>query len=146
MSRLPRILIVTAGLMVSGALIGACCTIAALLAVLTFTEGPRIFLEPKVYLLGGEMGSIIGAVGAPVFGFGLLRNVPLGKALAWTGLGAFAGGVLGWLAGSIGFRFAPFGSSVAGALIGFGTAAVVARITTRGRPREIASGEHMGRD
>ena len=72
-----------------------------------------------VIAIGAAGGAIAGFLLAPLVGFGLLRRVPLGRAIAFTGTGTLAG-----LAASIAFDGRhPLPLTVGGFVVG----AVVAR-------------------
>ena len=124
MGRLVRVIEVTAGLSATGAAVGALCGAAAVSLMVPFRTGPGALLTLAV---AAAVGTVIGAVAAPLAGWGLLRRVPLGRAIGYGALGT----VLGALAGSWGGPVGAF----AGALVGFGAAS--ARLAVRAR-REAA--------
>jgi hypothetical protein len=127
MSRATRILAVTGGLILTGALLGGIAGAAALGVSLAITEGLGRQL-PGALLFGGILGAAIGSVAAPLAGWILLRRVPLGRAIGWTTLGAVAGGVIGWL-----LRLdvpGPVPAPIAGALVGFLIPALILRLRT----------------
>lgn len=112
---------VTAGLVLTGAAVGA--ALGTALASLMFALGPG---GPSLVdlglglIFGGSFGAATGAVGAPVLAWGLLRYVPLGRAIGWTAAGTVVGcalgllthwhpalsGVLGFVAGAVAARLA----------------------------------------
>jgi hypothetical protein len=106
----------------AGALLGA-TLLAAMLS--RGPGGPSRYDLPLGLVIGGPIGAIAGGLGAPLLGWTLLREVPLGRAL-WMGavgtaLGAWAGAQL--LSGVL----APVYGGLAGLLLG----ALVARYATR---------------
>jgi hypothetical protein len=120
---LGRIALVSAGLMVAGALFGG---IAGGLAVLGFLlwegGGLQVLREmPGALLYGGVPGAVLGAVLGPVAAWLLMRHVPLGLAVAGTTLGSLAGAGTGML-------IADVEQIIAGALIGFAVSAAGLRI------------------
>lgn len=123
--RARRIALVTAGLIGAGAAVGALCAAAALAVVLACNGvfGDRLTPDEWAVFLAvaGVFGAVVGAIGAPVVGWGLLRRVPLGRAIAGTALGTIAGGIVGWVA-------QPVLGAIAGALLGLvGVAAYLRR-------------------
>ncbi|HKG90448.1 MAG TPA: hypothetical protein VKA84_01075 [Gemmatimonadaceae bacterium] len=126
-SRPARIAIVTAGLSAAGALVGGACAAVSLGLVLLCLRvvTPRTSLEGAAFVLAfaSLVGAVTGAVGAPLIGWGLLRRVPLGRAIAGTALGTVAGGAAGW-------AVMPVLGSAAGALLGFVAGAVYLRLRT----------------
>jgi hypothetical protein len=90
-----RAVAVTAGLVVVGGLVGAVCGAIALLTLTWWLSG-------EVYLVNIALGALFGfptgAVLAPVLGWGLLRQVPLGRAIGHCAIGTTLGGLLGGLA------------------------------------------------
>lgn len=89
MRRLRAVLIV----MLLGAAGGA---IVGVLTLLLGTAISRQFFIDGSYLvlLAAMIGAVWGAVLGPALGFGLLRRVPLGRAIAGTALGALLAGVI----------------------------------------------------
>jgi hypothetical protein len=129
MSRGMRIFALTGGLMATGAIMGAVCAMIAL-AVVFVSRGatPDLFsLEMRV---GAAVGAGIGAVGAPLVAFVLLRQAPLGRALLETALGAILGGIAG--------AFIPVVNPVYGAIAGFLLAALFLRVRTGRRSKSRA--------
>ena len=125
MNRIGRILAVTAGLIVGGALAGALAAVVAL--------GIAIALTPSLHVGGGVgaalenaalVGAVFGGVLFPVAGFVVLRRVPLGLALLGTLLGTIAGAVIGWFVPPV-----PIEHAINGALIGFVISTLLLRLT-----------------
>jgi hypothetical protein len=123
MTRLGRIALVTIGLSVTGAIVGAVAGAAAfLLGVLASGRLSDWGLSGAAAMLGAFYGSI----GAPLFGWLVLRHVPLGRAIGWTALGTVVGGATGWV-------FPLVLNPVIGAFGGFIGASLLARIYTSRR-------------
>lgn len=126
-----QILVVTAGLMAAGAVVGAVLGAATMLGMMLVQERSMLHTAWPAIGIATGFGAAIGAVLAPVFAWGLLRTVPLGRAIGWTALGTIAGVIVGpllnpaWL--------------IPGALVGFTSAAVGLRISaargTKALPR-----------
>lgn len=117
---LRRALLVTLGLAAVGAAAGGACAACVFVALAASLGGLDLLghhhWAPWI-ADAAALGAAVGAVGAPSLAWGLLRRVPLGRALAETAagtlLGAAAGALLGFdpLAPSLG---AVLGGSVAG--------------------------------
>jgi hypothetical protein len=124
--KLLRALAVVAGLGAIGGALVALVTLAALhgQAVLDASHGPSLYDSVMITLAGAGFGAVIG----PLVGFGLLRDVPLGRALLGTGVGTLLG------IGAV-FAFQPrSGAGVALLpLLGMLVAAVLLRIVARRR-------------
>ena len=90
-----RIALVTASLSATGALIGAVCA-ASSMAIIAATAGGRTALT-----LGGMpallavAAAFVGIIGAPMLGWGLMREVPLGRVILITALGTIGGALIG---------------------------------------------------
>lgn len=97
MKRLRRIVAVTAGLIITGAVAGGIAGGSALSFCiwLTLPLGP-----PGLgwFALGGILGAALGAVTAPILAWLLLRQVPLGRMFVVCAVGTMLGGVVGWFA------------------------------------------------
>ena len=118
---LTRVVAVTGGLIVVGAIVGGITSMLAL-TIVSLVGGTRSLGGLTLGLgFAGAVGAIVGAVLAPVEAWILLRRVPLWRAIAETALGT----ILGALAFAI---LAP--GPIIGAVIGFTLAAVRLRITT----------------
>ncbi len=95
--RALRIAVVTAGLMVAGAVFGGISGVIAAAWILV-EDGPLDLLrDGKILLLVGFLGGGLGAVLGPVAAWGMMRHVPLWLAVGGTTLGTLAGGILGAL-------------------------------------------------
>ena len=122
--RLPRVTAVTAGLLLTGALVGAALAVGVLGIVGLVVDGPGGY--PYIwgaYGLAAAFGAFIGGVGLPLVAWGWLRHVALGRVVFETGIGTMLGGLVGMLAS--GLRPLP---SLLGALAGFLVAAIQLRV------------------
>ena len=126
---MTRALVVTLGLTVTGALVGAVCGGVAPAVVAVAAGDWRDLLRPGFWVIGGIVGAAIGAVVAPVMSWLLLRRVPLGAAIGQTAAGTIAGGILGLIAGA----------PLIGAVSGFMAAAVRLSVVERRRRLRPAS-------
>ena len=127
-TRRKRILAVTAGLFVFGAVAGALAgaAVGALAALLPDDRGTRFgpaWMDVGA-LFGASVGAPMGAVLLPLAGWLLMRHVPIGQALVGTMLGTIVGGLVGW--------YAPVGSdeiarSLVGAILGFALVVILLR-------------------
>lgn len=99
MSRVGRIIAVTLGLSIAGAIFGAVAGVIALVVLIVLSGGAQDSRSPPILemaVLPAMIGAGLGAVGAPAIAWLLLRYVPLGKAVAWSTVGSVVGGVAGW--------------------------------------------------
>jgi hypothetical protein len=135
---LLRIVVVTLGLIVAGALFGGIAGASALTISVLITE--QISGTPDLPMIGfaAIFGAIVGAVVAPLGGWLLLRYVPLGAAIAWSTLATGVGGVCGWiLADALRSRFGGplplLGDEVGYALLGAFIAFVACALWLRRR-------------
>lgn len=93
-----RVTGVAAGLVLTGAGCGALLGTAVLWAVFTLGPHPAPDVDlPLAAVLGGSFGLLVGAVATPLLGFGLLRAVPLWRAVLEPAVGTLVGAVLGGL-------------------------------------------------
>jgi hypothetical protein len=151
MARVGRIIAVTLGLSVAGAIFGALAGVTALV-LLVALNGSAEFLSLRtlqMLVIPAIIGASLGALGAPAIAWLLLRYVPLGKAIAWSTVGTVAGGVVGWTLAvalpdaSPGIDTAVGGQvkgAVLGAVGGFLAAAIVLRLRAsvgRASPKEL---------
>ena|SRR5688572_23142021 len=141
MGRATRILAVTLGLTAAGAVFGGVAGAAAFAIAVAVTDRIANAAGFGMLAFPAFFGAIIGAVAAPSAGWLLLRTVPLGRAVGWTTLGAVTGGIGGWLL-AIALRTPGGGrlpvipgnaieTGLAGAVVGFIVAAVLARVRSR---------------
>jgi hypothetical protein len=121
MPRFVRILFVTAGLTVTGAIVGAICAASSLAIVLLVAEpagsGPYFY---DALAFAGYVGALLGAIATPIIAWTLLRRVTLGRAIAHSVVGTIIGGLVGATLGGDAFVV----PALAGALIGFVLAAL----------------------
>ena len=136
MRRATRILVVTVGLSAAGAVFGAIAGALALGLVVALTDRIANAADFGMLAFSAFFGAIIGAVAAPAAGWLLLRSVPLGRAVGWTTIGAVTGGIGGWmlaialrteLGGPVPVLGNAIESGIAGAVVGFVVAALLAR-------------------
>ena len=135
MTKVVRILAVTAGLGVAGGVLGAVASVIALVVATALTEGLPLPLHLDVLAFAAGFGAIFGIVAAPAGGWLLLRHVPLGRAMLWSVMGTVVGGVVAWM---IPVGRDHIGRAVLGAVLGLLAAAFVLRRTT---PRVRAAGD-----
>jgi hypothetical protein len=131
MSKRSRIVAVTAAVSAVGAVTGALCAMAALLISVPIRTGGHV-PGAGAFLGAAGLGAKLGAVGAPLAGWLLLRRVPLGRALGWTSAGTVLGAVLLW--------GVPGAGPIIGAVLGALTAAIVLRVRHPTHPRLPGSG------
>jgi hypothetical protein len=133
-NRLARIGAVTAGLGATGAVVGACCAaIAVTMISIVETKSAFIFSFEFFRLLGivALAGAATGIVGAPALAWGLLRRVPLGRAIVVTAIATIAGAILGEML----FPFNPYRNVIPGVIVcgwlGFLLAGLALRLLSR---------------
>src|SRR5690242_20736353 len=97
MGRARRILLVTVGLAIFGAVAGAIAGAFVAALGVALKQGPLGPVDFAVAAMGALFGAPLGAVLLPVAGWLLMRRVPLGRAMLGTMLGTNAGGLIGWL-------------------------------------------------
>src|SRR5690242_19134315 len=130
-NRLSRIVDVTAGLAVAGAVGGAVsgALIAALLMVIRAGFATFFSLGTLVALgAAAVVGTLIGLVAGPLLSWGILRRVPLGKALLATAIGTVSGAVLGELVWPSNPHMIGLPRAFLGGFVGFVVGGVVARL------------------
>jgi hypothetical protein len=96
-SRARRVVLVTLGLSVAGALFGAVASAVAG-TVWLWSASVGVFVDALV--VAASVGGALGAVLGPAAGWLLLRRVPLGVAVIGTTLGATLGGAIGAVTGA----------------------------------------------
>jgi hypothetical protein len=115
MSKGMRVLAVTGGLIATGMVVGALCAMVAFpLIFLPLGLSPDVS-ESALLAIAALFGAIIGGVMAPVVAWGLLRRVPLGRAVGWSAVGTVVGAVAGMIVQE---------NPVTGAVAGFVAAAI----------------------
>jgi hypothetical protein len=127
MDRVARIAVVTAGLSLTGGVIGAVCAASAAGVLMIIEAGVRAFFShATLQLLGPAMGFgfVVGAVGAPILAWGLLRRVPLGRAILVTACGTVLGAIAGELVRPFQYLTHGVPGFLAGAFAGFVVAGV----------------------
>jgi hypothetical protein len=138
MTRIGRILVVTLGLVLTGATVGAVLGGAILLGWVAVAN-PHGAPLPIVQLLkvGAFFGAWVGAIIAPIASWTLLRRVPLGRAIAGAAIGTTLGAIIGSPLEMIG--------PLLGGVGGFVAAAVYLRVIVAPRlARQHASSELRG--
>ena len=98
MSKLRRILTVTAALAGVGAVTGAFAGSAVAFLAVLIRVGLRQALDLDLVEFGASVGAPLGAVLFPLAGWLLMRRVPIGRALVGTMIGTIVGGLVGWFA------------------------------------------------
>lgn len=126
--RFGRIVLVTLGLMLAGAVFGAIAGGAALQLVFLISGDP---LTVDAFVIGGFFGAPLGAITAPLLSWLLLRRVSLGRMFLVCSCGAAIGGVVGWFL--IGLRWDLVGP-LAGAFVGCALSALILSSRTRASP------------
>jgi hypothetical protein len=103
-----RVVVVTLGLIGTGAVAGALAGALAVTAWLGITEGIKAGFDLAAWTVAGVVGGALGALLLPATGLTMLRHVPLGRVLGHTILATALGGILGvqflggwWLAGPL---------------------------------------------
>ena len=136
MDRFARITFVTAGLSAVGGVVGAVCAAAAVAIVASIEMGSAGLASSDTLQLlatSAAVGGAVGMVGAPALGWGLLRRVPLGRAV----LGTACGTVLGAIAGELLRPVNPYSHTIPGFIAGAFLGFVVAGIALRARPAYV---------
>ena len=127
MIRARRILMVTGGLTVAGAALGA---VAATLAIAIGLAGMAAADRPSVgfdlFLVGAVDGAALGAILGPATAWLALRRVSLGRAFTSTTIGTISGAIVGLALGV---------STLLSAVVGFALAATWLRLRTNGTVR-----------
>lgn len=128
-----KVVLVTLGLAVAGAAVGAVLGALVLSGMLVAMEGWGDFTsDPSVPLVGATFGGLFGAVLGPLAAWLLMRSVPLGKAIGGTALGTAVGA-----AAAIALGGAPL---IPLSLAGFAVAAVYLRVRSGRTRRAIGEG------
>ena len=126
-----RVVGVTLGLVGLGALAGAACGAVVPAGVVLLTGHLRDLVIPSVtrlMLLGAGFGAVVGAVAGPAVAWGLLRRVPLGKAVLWAGTGTVVGALAGELLAPLNPYSRVLPGVIVGGLAGFLGASVTLRL------------------
>jgi hypothetical protein len=86
---------------------------------------------PGVGLLaavGAGFGALVGSVAGPAVAWGLLRRVPLGKAVLWSAAGTVAGALVGDLVAPLNPYTWGMPGVIAGGILGFLVASTALRL------------------
>lgn len=132
MTRAARIIAVTAGLGVAGAVLGAVASVVAILLATALTDELPVPIHLDVLGFVAAFGAGVGIIAAPAGGWLLLRSVPLGRAMLWSVVGTVLGGVALW---TVPIGHDQIGRAVIGAVLGFLVAALILRRTAARAPR-----------
>jgi hypothetical protein len=132
-----RVLLITGGLALAGAISGALFGALALqAAAIIYLRG----MAPLALMTSAStIGAAFGAVVAPALAWMTLRRVPLGRAVVGISVGAGIGGAIGILAGAgavnpyvtLALTLPPVPHGLAGALAGSVIAAAILRFRYR---------------
>lgn len=141
MRQLRRVIVVTLGLSMAGAVaVGACAAVVAVV-LQTRNFGVAALRQPdSARLVGGlaAWGAVAGGVAVPLLAWLLLRRVALGRAIGGTALG----GLLGAVAGEYLAPLSPYDRHLpgflAGALVGFAATGVLLRVASSRGSRATA--------
>lgn len=138
MYRVKRIVAVTVGLSATGGVVGALCANAAVAILVGIRGGARAVPSHelvRLFEVASGFGAAAGIVGAPLLGWGLLRHVPLRRAIAITALGSVAGAVLGEVARPVALYPTQIPAALFGAFLGFLLAGIL--LSLRGRVADV---------
>jgi hypothetical protein len=117
MTRISRILTVTLGLTLTGAVVGAVLGGFTLLGWVAATSVHGVpFPAALLFGFGALYGAAIGAVIAPIASWTLLRRVPLGRAIGGAALGTAIGALVGGSLAAVGPLVGGIAGFVAGVL------------------------------
>ncbi len=107
-----------------GGVVGLVLGTSLLVAIQVIEDGAFSWdpTVPFALLFGGTVGAAVGAIGAPMITWLLLRRVPLNRAIIFCALGTIAGEAIG---------VATFGQLVLGGCVGFVASAILLRIVYR---------------
>ena len=95
MSIRSRKLSIVLGLVLLGAMAGSLVATAMFLLGAA-SQGPVGIADLRVAtIVGSSFGGLIGASVAPALGFGILRHVPIGRAIFWLTVWPIAAGAVG---------------------------------------------------
>src|ERR1051326_1958614 len=134
--RLERVVAVTAGLALTGAVAGAFCAAVAV-TVIVLIEAKVTFISSAEFLqlLGivAAVGAATGVVAAPALAWGLLRRIPLGRAILVTSVGTIIGLILGEML----FPLNPYRKVIPGAILGGWLGFLLAGVALRVRSRRV---------
>jgi hypothetical protein len=121
---------------VTGGIVGAVCGAVAV-AIIAAAEGGigALISNDGIRIVGfaAGAGAVAGMIGAPALAWGVLRRVPLGRAVVVTALGTVIGAILGEFLNPLNSHARIVPGVIAGAFGGFIAAGVALRIATRRR-------------
>lgn len=140
MNRTKRSAAICSGLAAIGGVVGGLCAFAALTTLIWIREGSQTVGSrdlPRIFQVTLGFGVVTGVVAAPLLGFGLLRHVRLGRAIAVTAFGCVAGAIIGELVRPARTHPTEVPSVLSGALLGF----LVAGVALRHRNPTVPSDE-----
>jgi hypothetical protein len=126
-----RVLVVTLGLALAGAVSGGFAGVVALAMVMVLRGDVAYFSEFLALEIAGEVGAVLGLISAPLVVWVMLRRVPVGRVFLWLTSSAVLGGIFGWFAFSS--LDVIFGPTIA-AFTGFIASAVALSIRYAGAP------------
>jgi hypothetical protein len=132
---------VTVSLIGAGAAIGALCggVLASLALLLTASINELMSRDTAVFLgLCATVGGVVGGITAPIVSWGLLRRVPLGRAIAWGAIGTMLGGVIGEWVSPANLHGGGVPGVIIGGFLGFVAASIAVR-TVSGRAASVTS-------
>jgi hypothetical protein len=132
--QVARVVLVTAGLSMTGGVVGALCAVVAVGLIASAGVGVgQVASRAGLTLLSlaGGAGALAGMLGAPLLGWGLLRRVPIGRAIAVTALGTVVGAVAGEMINPLNPYSHTVPGVIGGALTGFILGGVGLRIGNR---------------
>lgn len=141
-----RAVAITLGLSVAGALTGAVSGVLAVEAAVLLVM--HAWPAPAVVAASSIIGTVFGAVVAPVLSWSALRTVPLGRAILGVAAGAGLGGAIGIFFGigsiiphiPLALHLPPVPHGLVGAALG----AILAALYLNERSRNAASRAHAG--
>lgn len=125
-----RVLAVTAGLVLTGGLVGGLCGAATLALVLAVMGEGKAAVDPGLLSIAAAFGAVVGAVFAPLMSWLFLRHVPLGRAIVQTALGTIIGGAIGFVLPTFTILGLAVPSVLWCGLLGFSAATLRLRLVT----------------
>ncbi|HKO48663.1 MAG TPA: hypothetical protein VJV79_13120 [Polyangiaceae bacterium] len=91
-----RLVVVTGGLALAGAMVGALAGATALATVMVLSSD--VARSSDLLAIAGQVGAFLGSISAPLVIWVMLPRVPLGYAFLRLTLSTIVSGVLGWFA------------------------------------------------
>lgn len=111
-----RVAVVTGGLAGAGLVFGSFAGSIVFALRVVVAVGIQGLSDPWVYGYGALVGGPLGALCAPIAGWLLLRDVPLGRAFTVATIGTIVGGAVGWLMQQS-FQAAPIVGGAVGCIV-----------------------------